>query len=82
MRFYSANNPQVELANNTTVRLDLDNVYRRHGVKEYVVWRVYDQKIDWFYLQEGKYIKLEPDNLGLIESRIFPELVLSLKAML
>ncbi|PNK01847.1 Uma2 family endonuclease, partial [Cylindrospermopsis raciborskii] len=34
------------------------NVYRRHGVKEYIVWRVYDQEIDWFYLHEGEYRRL------------------------
>ena len=22
-----------------------------HGVKEYIVWRVYDQEIDWFTLE-------------------------------
>jgi hypothetical protein len=46
------------------------------------VWRVYDQEIDWFYLDQGEYKKLEPDNLGLIESREFPGLVLSVNALL
>jgi Uma2 family endonuclease len=129
---YVASTPGVELADNATVRLDLDNqpqpdallrikselggqsrisnddyiegapeliveiagstasydlydklqVYRRHGVREYIVWQVYDQKIDWFYLQEGKYLKLEPDSSGLIESQIFQGLVLSVTSLL
>ncbi|MEB3148189.1 MAG: Uma2 family endonuclease [Sphaerospermopsis sp.] len=69
----------------STVSYDLHdklNVYRRHGVKEYIVWRVYDQEIDWFYLDQGEYKKLEPDNLGLIASREFPGLVLSVNALL
>ncbi|NES99436.1 MAG: Uma2 family endonuclease [Sphaerospermopsis sp. SIO1G2] len=69
----------------STVSYDLHdklNVYRRHGVKEYIVWRVYDQQIDWFYLDQGEYKKLAPDNLGLIASQEFPGLVLSVNALL
>lgn len=129
---YAANTPGLELADNATVRLDLDNepqpdallriktelggqsriseddyvegppeliveisgstvsydlynkltIYRRHGVKEYIVWRVYDQEIDWFILEAGEYVKLPINDLGLIESRIFPGLVLSVDDML
>ncbi len=129
---YVANTPGVELGDNTTIILDIDNepqpdallrikselggqsrinendyiegapeliveiagssvsydlhdklnVYRRHGVKEYIVWRVYDQKIDWFYLEEGKYLNLETDSWGLIESKIFPGLVLAVNDLL
>jgi hypothetical protein len=32
------------------------NVYRRHGVREYIVWRVLDEAIDWFVLREGSTI--------------------------
>jgi Uma2 family endonuclease len=130
--FYAANTVGVELADNATVRLDLDNepqpdallrirsefggqsrisdddyiegapelvveisgstvsydlydkltVYRRHGVREYIVWRVYDREIDWFYLQNGEYVKLEMNNLGIIESRIFPSLVLTVNQLI
>ncbi|WP_052317439.1 MULTISPECIES: Uma2 family endonuclease [Caldilinea] len=31
-------------------------VYPRCGVQEYLVWRVYDQAIDWFALSEGRYL--------------------------
>jgi len=27
-------------------------IYRRNGVQEYIVWRVYDEALDWFQLQE------------------------------
>jgi len=27
--------------------------YRRSGIQEYLVWQVFDQKIDWFSLQDG-----------------------------
>lgn len=61
---------------------DKMQVYRRHGVKEYIVWQVYDKKIDWFYLHEGNYLKYEPSCEGIIESRVFPCLVLSIPDML
>ena len=58
-------------------------IYRRHGVKEYIVWRVYDQEIDWFILEAGEYVKLPTGDLGgLMKSRIFPGLVLSVDDML
>lgn len=130
LAFYMANTPGVEVADNTTVRLDLDNqpqpdallrikkggqsrvskddyiegapeliveiagstasydlhdklqVYRRHGVKEYIVWQVYNRKIDWFYLYEGKYLTFKPDSEGLIESQVFPGLVLAVESLL
>ena len=36
-------------------------VYRRNGVQEYLVWRVYDGELDWFELQEGRYARLMTD---------------------
>ena len=36
-------------------------VYRRNGVREYVVWRIQDQRIDWFVLQDDEYRRREPD---------------------
>jgi len=58
------------------------NVYRRNGVQEYVVWRVYDQAIDWFRWQEGRYAPLEPDAEGILRSQVFPGLRLDAAAML
>ncbi len=129
---YRAATPGIGLADNTTVRLDLDNepqpdallrietdfggqshisvddyvegapeliveiasssasydlhdklkAYRRNGVQEYIVWRVIDRQLDWFHLQAGEYIPLQPDESGMICSRIFPGLHLQVAALL
>ena len=128
--FYKAFTPYLQLGDNCTVRLDIDNepqpdallridkggqstisqddyvegapeliveiaassasydvhqklnVYRRNQVQEYLVWRFYEQEIDWFLLQTGEYIKLEPDSDGIIRSQIFPGLWLDKNALL
>jgi Uma2 family endonuclease len=129
---YEAKTPGVEVADNATARLDLDNepqpdamlyvapelggqvritaddyieaapelvaevasssasydlntklhVYRRSGVREYVVWRVLDGAIDWFVLREGRYERLEPDERGVVRSEFFPGLWLDTAALL
>jgi Uma2 family endonuclease len=58
------------------------NAYRRNEVQEYAVWRVYDQKVDWWELREGEYIPLAPDQTGTIRSRVFPGLCLDIPALL
>ncbi len=126
---YSASTPGVAVADNTTVRLDLDNepqpdlllrvveeglsqvaadgfldgapelvvevassstaydlhqklnTYRRHGVREYIVWQTLDNMIDWFVLREGRYERLPPDTAGVYKSEIFPGLWLDGTAM-
>ncbi|HVA45917.1 MAG TPA: Uma2 family endonuclease [Pirellulales bacterium] len=50
------------------------HVYRRQGVREYVVWRVLDAEIDWFHLVNGNYERLSKDASGLFKSRVFPGL--------
>jgi Uma2 family endonuclease len=57
------------------------NVYCRNGVQEYIVWQIYDNRLDWFHLQEGRYALLEPDSVGVIRSRIFPGLSLLVTAL-
>ncbi len=57
-------------------------VYRRCGVQEYLVWRVYDQEIDWFTLNKGRYESLPVDAEGVVRSRVFPGLWLNRAAML
>ena len=52
-------------------------LYKRHGVREYLVWRVIDREIDWFVLREGQFEKLSPDNDGILRSTIFPGLWLA-----
>ncbi|MCF2150841.1 Uma2 family endonuclease [Desmonostoc muscorum LEGE 12446] len=128
---YKIATPGVELGDNATVRLDLDNepqpdvvllinetlggqarisdddyiegapeliaevaassaandlhdkkkVYRRNGVKEYIVWRILENQVDWFCLENGEYISLEPDINNVIKSRIFPGLWLDIQAL-
>ncbi len=58
------------------------NVYRRNGVREYVVWRVLDRTIDWFVLRAGVYehLPLGPD--GLYRSEVFPGLWLDPAALI
>jgi len=56
--------------------------YRRNGVQEYVVWRVRDDAIDWFRLQDGTYVPVAPDADGLIESEQFPGLRLHVASLL
>lgn len=56
--------------------------YRRNGVREYLVWRVYDAAIDWWELVEGEYVPLPVAADGIIESRAFPGLRLDTKALL
>jgi Uma2 family endonuclease len=58
------------------------NVYRRNGVQEYIVWRVYDSAIDWFELKEGVYVRIPSDDAGVMESRIFPGLRLPVEELL
>ena len=128
---YSAATPLVDVADNTTVRLDADNepqpdallrlepqaggnsrisdddyiegvpeliaeiaassasydlndklnAYRRNGVREYIVWQIYENRLDWFYLDNGQYISLQPDATGVIRSQIFPGLWLAVNAL-
>ena len=61
---------------------DKKDAYQLAGVPEYVVWRVLDGQIDWFRLQGGEYVRIEPDPRGVIESAVFPGLRLSVAAML
>ncbi|MFN0144960.1 MAG: Uma2 family endonuclease [Dehalococcoidia bacterium] len=56
--------------------------YRRNGVAEYIVWQLYEGRLDWFALVDGQYVSLEPDATGVIESRVFPGLRLPVAALL
>ena len=128
---YKAATPGVDLADNATVRLDIDNepqpdallriepevggnsriseddyiegspeliaeiaassasydlndklnAYRRNGVKEYIVWQMYENRLDCFILKEGRYISLEADESSIIRSQVFPGLWLAVDAL-
>jgi len=127
---YGASTPGLEVSDNATVRLDLDNepqpdlllrivsggrsrvdpggfidgapefvaeitsssaaydlhqklhVYRRHGVREYLVWRVLEEAIDWFILRDGRYEPLPADAAGVARSEVFPGLWLDALALM
>ncbi len=129
---YCAFTPGVRVADNATIRLDLDNepqpdallriepragghsrlskddyvegtpeliveiaassatydlhdklrAYRRNGVQEYLVWRVYEKQLDWFVLIDDEYRPLTPDTDGLLHSQVFPGLCLAVEALL
>ena len=57
-------------------------VYRRNQVQEYLIWRVYDYQFDWFRLQQGEYIQLQPNADNIICSQVFPGLWLDKIALL
>lgn len=56
--------------------------YRRNGVQEYIIWQVYDERLDWYSLEDGEYVPLLPDAGGLIHSKVFPGLRLDVEALL
>ena len=57
-------------------------VYRRHGVREYLLWRTRDEAFDAWSLRAGRYVDLRPDGRGLLASRVLPGLVLDVPALL
>ncbi|MFK0732037.1 MAG: Uma2 family endonuclease [Gloeotrichia echinulata HAB0833] len=73
----------VEIAA-SSVAIDLHGkkqAYRRNGVKEYIVWQVLEQKLSWFYLEQGEYLELVPDD-GIMRSQVFPGLWLGVSDLL
>jgi len=121
---YAYETPGIELSDNASVRLDLDNmpqpdcalflppflggtarfgadgyyegapdlvceiaassasidmhqklhVYRRNGVREYLIWRVLEKAFDWFVLDASGYVPLAPAESGILQSPLFPGL--------
>jgi Uma2 family endonuclease len=61
---------------------DKKRAYRRNGIQEYIVWQVFEQKLDWFYLQKGEYVPLPTDRDGIVRSRVFPGLWLAVEDLL
>lgn len=55
--------------------------YRRNGVREYIVWQMYENRVDWFVLEEGRYVPVIPDERGIIRSQVFPGLWLSVNGL-
>lgn len=61
---------------------DKKTVYRRNGVREYIVWQVADRRLDWWELVEGEYREIPADDERIIESRVFPGLRLDVEKLL
>jgi Uma2 family endonuclease len=57
------------------------NVYRRNGVREYVVWQTFESRLDWYELRDEVYAPLTPDAEGIIRSNVFPGLWLNAMAL-
>jgi Uma2 family endonuclease len=55
-------------------------VYRRAGVREYLVWRVGDEAVDWFVREGDQFVALAAES-GIFKSRLFPGLWLDAKAL-
>jgi hypothetical protein len=75
----------VAEAASSSVSYDLHqklDVYRRFGVREYVVVRIRDLAIDWFRLVDGQYVSLAPDDDGILRSSLFHGLWLDPAALL
>ena len=56
--------------------------YQKNGVREYVVWRVIDEAVDWFVLENSQFQPLKADENGVYRSRAFPGLWLNVPALL
>lgn len=83
---YVAGAPElvVEVAN-TSTSYDLHqkrHVYRRHGVREYIVLLVREGALKWFARAGGDLVERPPDDDGIYRSRVFPGLWLDAAAFL
>lgn len=69
----------------TNVNYDLHDkldIYRRNGVQEYIVWRVFDHDIDWFVLRDEQYERSPLSAEGYFKSAFLPGLWLDPAALI
>lgn len=57
-------------------------IYRKAGVREFILWRVDDEELDWYVLRSGDYEQLAADADGIMRSETFPGLWLKVAAMI
>jgi Uma2 family endonuclease len=50
------------------------HVYRRNGVREYLVFLATEREVVWYFLAAGHYERLVSDGEGILRSRVFPGL--------
>jgi Uma2 family endonuclease len=61
---------------------DKKKAYRRNRVQEYIVWQINKKRLHWFRLEKGKYVSIQPDENGVVNSVVFPGLRLAVAALL
>ncbi|HZK81863.1 MAG TPA: Uma2 family endonuclease [Humisphaera sp.] len=69
----------------SSVSIDLNaklRVYRRNGVREYLVWRVLDRVLDQFVLREGRFDAIPASADGILRSTLFPGMWLDTAALI
>jgi Uma2 family endonuclease len=74
----------VEIAS-TSASIELGKkrrAYQRNGILEYLVWRTFEARFDWFCLEEDEYAAQAPDAQGRLTSRVFPGLQLDIASLL
>jgi Uma2 family endonuclease len=66
----------VEVASSSSAYdlYDKRDVYRRNGVQEYIVLLTFEQEVRWFAWREGEYELIQPDDEGVLHSRVLPGL--------
>ncbi len=57
-------------------------IYLKHGVKEYIVWRIEDETVDWFVVRNAAFEPLALSPEGWFKSETFPGLWLDPEALL
>jgi len=58
------------------------DLYERIGVKEYILWRPLEDRLDWWGHADGSYQPLPADAAGVIRSAVFPGLWLDVPALM
>lgn len=69
----------------TSANFDLHEklqIYLRNGVREYIVWRTFDRKIDYFIRRGNDFQPLPADPSGRFRSEAFPGLWIDAKNLL
>jgi Uma2 family endonuclease len=58
------------------------DIYRRAGVREYLVWRVLNEAFDLFHLTGDNYVRIDPNPDGMLVSTEFPGLRIHTRALI
>jgi Uma2 family endonuclease len=56
-------------------------LYERSGVREYLLLQLYEQRVEWWTLDSGKYRQIAANDAGIYESEVFPGLRLDAAAL-